>query len=292
MDFTQMRYFCAVAEMENMTEASKKLFVPQPTLSVSLSKLEQELGTRLFDRLNNRIVLNETGKVFYARCLEMLSAQKNLVSEIHEIAAHPTKRISLVSTVQLISTELISCFMKEHPDYFFTQHLRDPQKAILMLRHGEADFAITNELEGLGNQFHYQPLVLERVYVALSKSHPLASRKSLHMAELAGERFCIYRPMQNEASEMDAYFQELDGVRDDSGINIVLIASEFELLMNAVSQNVGITLLSSTSVLSPWTDQYNEEVIYIPLVSQVIQRSIGFLWMKSHFFTESQKSIY
>lgn len=278
-----MKYFCAVAELENMTEASKKLFVPQPTLSVSLSKLEQELGTNLFDRYNNRIMLNHAGKVFYERCLELLRAQSNIQQEMKEIADAPPKEITLVSTVQLLSTDIISCFLKEHPDYIFTQHLRDPQSMINLLKHGDADLAITSELGHLNSQFCYRPIINEQIYVVMNRRHPLSQHKQLTMLELKDESFCIHRPVQSEAGELDAHFMDMG-----SDPKIALIASESHLVLNAVALGVGITLVSSISMFSKEMDRYSD-LAYIPLVKTNINRSIGLLWIKSHYFTRPQQ---
>lgn len=284
MDFLQMKYFCAVAELENMTEASKKLFVPQPTLSVSLAKLEQELGTRLFDRYNNRIVLNHAGKVFYERSLELLRTQSNILREMGELAAAPEKRVTLVSTVQRLSAEVIHRFLLDHRDYRFTQLLRDPQSMINLLKHGEADLALTSKLEHLSSQFHYQALTTERIYVAMRKDHPLAQRVSLTMPELAEEPFCVLRAAQSTAGELEMYFQDMG--RDPE---IVLAASEIQLVLSAVAMGLGITLVSSAGIVGTELEQYRDTLHYVPLESGHEPRSIGLLWMRSHYFTGPQQ---
>ena len=64
MELNQLHYFVAVARCENITRAAKELFITQPALSRVILRLEQELGTPLFDRTGGRVTLNEHGKAF------------------------------------------------------------------------------------------------------------------------------------------------------------------------------------------------------------------------------------
>lgn len=64
MDYTQLLYFKTVAKLGNVTEASKELYVTQPNISRAISRLEKELGVRIFDRVGgNRIELNRSGEL-------------------------------------------------------------------------------------------------------------------------------------------------------------------------------------------------------------------------------------
>ena len=64
MDIQQMRYFKTVAETGKISEAAESLFISAPALSTSVARLEKELGVKLFDRTNNKIVLNRQGELF------------------------------------------------------------------------------------------------------------------------------------------------------------------------------------------------------------------------------------
>ena len=72
MKLTQLQYFKAVAETGRISLAAKKLFVSAPAVSIAIANLEKELGIKLFDRSNNKIVLNEQGKLYLARVNRIL----------------------------------------------------------------------------------------------------------------------------------------------------------------------------------------------------------------------------
>ena len=73
MKLTQLQYFKAVAETGKISLAAKKLYVSAPALSIAIANLENELGVKLFARTNNRIELNEQGKVYLGYVNQILS---------------------------------------------------------------------------------------------------------------------------------------------------------------------------------------------------------------------------
>ena len=64
MELLQLKYFKTVAELEKISAAAEALYISAPALSTSIARLEKELGTKLFDRTNNRIRLNRQGHIF------------------------------------------------------------------------------------------------------------------------------------------------------------------------------------------------------------------------------------
>ena len=83
MDIVQLKYFKAVAQTEHLTNAAKQLNVAQPALSVSISRLENEIGVPLFDRQGRRISLNKYGKMYLEsvdQALTILERAQNEVS--------------------------------------------------------------------------------------------------------------------------------------------------------------------------------------------------------------------
>ena len=64
MDLLQLQYFRTIAQYENLTKAAQALFVSQPNLSTSLSRLEEDLGVKLFERRRGKIALTSNGKLF------------------------------------------------------------------------------------------------------------------------------------------------------------------------------------------------------------------------------------
>ena len=72
MDIRQLRYFCAIAEEEQISRAAQRLHIAQPPLSYQLKLLEEELGVKLVDRNTRSLSLTQAGRVFYQRAEQIL----------------------------------------------------------------------------------------------------------------------------------------------------------------------------------------------------------------------------
>ena len=83
MDLRQLNYITVIAEELNLTRAAERLFVSQSTLSLYLSRLEKELGIRLFSRKNNRLVITAKGELYVETARKMLDMQKELYEQLH-----------------------------------------------------------------------------------------------------------------------------------------------------------------------------------------------------------------
>ena len=82
MDLVQLKYFVVVAEAGHLTNAAKKLNIAQPALSVSIARLEKEVGAPLFDRVGRNIYLNHCGEIFLERAQQALDIMSRAQQEI------------------------------------------------------------------------------------------------------------------------------------------------------------------------------------------------------------------
>ena len=95
MELHQLRYFSAVAQLGNFTRAAEQEHVAQPSLSQQILKLEDELGSRLFDRLGRKATLTQCGQSFLLRVQRVLNELVEARKEIQEMAGGNGGRISL-----------------------------------------------------------------------------------------------------------------------------------------------------------------------------------------------------
>src|ERR1700694_4501322 len=84
MELHQLRYFCAIVETGSFSRAAQRTNVSQPSLSQQILKLEDELGTRLFDRLGRSVRLTEVGQVFLPRARAVLQELEAALSDVVE----------------------------------------------------------------------------------------------------------------------------------------------------------------------------------------------------------------
>ena len=85
MKLNQLEYFCAVCRYHSITRAAEELYVTQPTISVAIRELENELKLRLFHHEKNRISLTKEGEAFYRRAEALLKETRAVVTEFSSL---------------------------------------------------------------------------------------------------------------------------------------------------------------------------------------------------------------
>ncbi|MGZ0153497.1 LysR family transcriptional regulator [Kribbella sp. WER1] len=206
MDLTTLRQFVVVARLEHLSRAADELHVAQPSLSRSIARLENELGTPLFDR-TNRLRLNQAGALFrgYAeRALGELDAGQRAVAEATEQGAGSVR---LAAETFLALTEPIAAFKREHPRIEIELQQLPAEDMPRRLRAQDVDLCVASQpIPNAG--LESAVLLDEPVLVVTPLDHPFAQRTSLRVEDLADEPFVIARKGQWQRWLLDRLFAE------------------------------------------------------------------------------------
>lgn len=203
MDLLQLQYFRTIAKLENLTKASELLFVAQPNLSVSISRLEADLGVPLFDRRKGRITLTPTGRVFLEHVERVLYELESGVDHVRDIEDAVKNQIRVAGSIIDLMSDILLQFYPENKDVSIKQ-LNCPNAHISQkVLSDEVDLGFvygTPPTEGL----EYSLLdSCERVLM-VNENHQLASVGYANLRDLSGERFiCSY------ARDDDVFFKEI-----------------------------------------------------------------------------------
>lgn len=195
MELLQLRYFKAVAENENLTQTANQLYISPPSLSSTISRLEKELGTELFDRQGNRLHLNARGYVFLEHVNQMLSSLDNAVSELRDMEAQRDILLSVATTSPNVWIELFSSFQLEHPEIRVTHtslRLDELQNPGCLYKY---DFVIASPTDVPAHWKHSELLYNDDSPVLLvHPDHPLSKRRQLSLTEVKDEPFVALTP--------------------------------------------------------------------------------------------------
>ncbi|MBO5939317.1 MAG: LysR family transcriptional regulator [Clostridia bacterium] len=183
MDLLQLKYFCDSAESQNFSQTARKYQVPPSGVSQSVKRLESELGVPLFDRKNNKVVLNRTGERFYAKVKQSLSLLDQAVCEVQDESLEGGESIRLlVYTNRQLVTRVIGAFKSQHPNVSFVIHHKpDDIKDTY-------DLVISDDLS-FCKEYDPELFLSERIILALSREHRLVREKKISAEELAKEGF-------------------------------------------------------------------------------------------------------
>lgn len=207
MRLDYLRYFNHLAKVLNFTKAAEDLFVAQPTLSVAIKRMEQELGVKLFKRGkgSSRIELTESGAAYYeyvSLALNNLDTGLRVAREIQG-EANSLVRVGTVYSMQGINwSQAMQAFLskKSNPPKISIEQSYSPE-LIARLRKGELDVVFAARMDDLDDlNYIYvwsQPLVL-----GVHRNHPLAKREKITLDDLKKYEILTY-PKESPVLRID-----------------------------------------------------------------------------------------
>ena len=195
MTLTQLRYVIAVAESKSMNEASKQLFVSQPSLSSAIKELEAETGVEIFRRSNKGVVITPEGEEFIGYARQVVEQYKLI--ETKYIEKSNEKKKFAVSTqhytfavnafVQMVKQFGMNEYefaIRETKTYEVIEDVKNFKSEIGILYINEFNKKVLFKLfSEYGLTFH--PTLDCSIYVYIWKGHPLADKKELTLEELS-----------------------------------------------------------------------------------------------------------
>ena len=282
MTLTELKYIVAVAREKHFGRAAEACFVAQPTLSVAIKKLEDELGVTIFERGGSEISVTPLGAQIVAqaeRVLEQTAAIKEIAKQNKDPLAGPLRLGVIYTIAPYLLPPLVKNMIERVPQMPLVLQENFTVKLIELLRQGELDAAIM-ALPFPEQGLMVQPLYDEPFVVALPKNHPWASRKSIHAEELKSETMlllgnghCFRDQVLEVCPEMSRFSTSGDGIaRTFEG-------SSLETIRHMVASGIGITVLPAASV--PNTQAKDGMLRYAPFSEPVPSRRVVIAWRKS-----------
>ncbi len=181
MELRHLRYFIRAAELLNFTKAAESLYVSQPTLSVQIHQLEDELGTELFARVGRNVRLTESGKVFLARALQAVKELEEGGREIDAIKGLLRGTITIAS-LPLYGSRLLpswlSEFNKMHPQVYLRVETGPSDDIEASVLAGSADIGITF-VPAQHPDINSRVLFEDEIVLVAAPSHIVATRELL-----------------------------------------------------------------------------------------------------------------
>ncbi|MGD1065403.1 MAG: LysR family transcriptional regulator [Vulcanimicrobiaceae bacterium] len=253
MDLEQLHYFRTAARLQHLRAAADELGVSQSALSRSIARLEESYGVKLFDRVGRGVRLNEYGRVLLAGVARALASLDDVERELTDLAGMRAREVTLGFLGSFGGREvpaLISDYRVRHPDV----RVRLLQGSFPYLQErmlaGEIDVCLASP-RFPNAEIEWQALWKEELVAVLPPSHPLASRESLALEELAHEPMVALKPGYGLRLELDemarrsGFTPRIEFESDEAATLAGLVGAGFgvALLPRSISgQGVRITL--------------------------------------------------
>ncbi len=175
MELTQLKYFRAVAKNGNLTKTADSLYISQSALSKTISRLEKDIGVRLFDRNGSKIYLNDFGRTFLQYTDKILNLIDEGCKTVREMAGIEHGRVSVSSCINQILAEPLQRFYSEHPNVHIYHHYMPDDEAKKALLNHEVDYAIINGPIS-DSKLQWEELFPQELFLLMSPQHPIAQK--------------------------------------------------------------------------------------------------------------------
>ena len=187
-----MRYFVAVAEMENVSRAALKLHVSQPALSRQIRDLEDEIGFCLLERTAKSVRLTEAGRAFLNDARELLRQADEAVKKARAIASEEPTELHIgysPAPFAEVLPKILRAFQRAMPNVHVRLHDWNNKTILDGVRDGRLQLGLIvppTKASSL-HDLRYDELFHERVCVAVAPQHPFARRPAIPLTEVAAE---------------------------------------------------------------------------------------------------------
>ena len=291
MTLTELRYIVAVARERHFGRAAEACFVSQPTLSVAIKKLEEELDVKIFERGASEVTVTPLGEDIVRQAQSVIE-QASAIKEIAKRGKDPLAgalRLGLIYTIgPYLLPELVRHTIEHYPQMPLMLQENFTVKLLEMLRTGEIDCAIMAEPfpdTGLA----IAPLYDEPFLAAVPSNHPLSARSTVRAEELKKETMLLLGTghcFRDHVLEVCPEFARFSS--DAEGIRKSFEGSSLETIKHMVAAGMGVTLVPRLSVpkeaLEARPRRRKDDptfVKYIPFEGDPPSRRVVLAWRRS-----------
>lgn len=285
MTLTELRYIVAVAQERHFGRASARCFITQPALSLAIQKLEDELGSAIFERRKNEVTLTPVGEKIVEqaqRVLEEADRIKLIAAQGKDQLVGPL-RLGVIATVgPYILPDLVPLLHKRAPGMPLEIEENLTANLTAMLKTGKLDviiMAFPFDEPGIATHLLYE----EVFKLVVPVNHPWATKKSIDSRTLRNEKVilphaghCFRLQVLEACPELSR--SDMEGMQGNS----------LETIRHMVASGLGITVLPC-SALTP--KYHNKRLTALPFAEPVPVRKIGLAWRKGFARPDALKAV-
>ena len=238
--FRQMRLFLALADTLSVTKASQKMHITQPTASMQLKEITENLGLPLFEVISKKIHLTALGK-------ELAKTARNMTGQWEAFEQHAAQmkgltkgnlRVAVVSTAKYFIPKLLGSFCSKYPEVDISLEILNRDGVIKRVEENSDDLYVMSR-PPLHIDLEDQILMPNPLCMIAYKDHPLATKKNLKLQDLKHERFILRELGSGTRMSSDIHFKQKKFTT-----SLLLELGSNEAIKNAVASHLGVAVIS------------------------------------------------
>ncbi|WP_196139779.1 LysR family transcriptional regulator [Aliikangiella sp. G2MR2-5] len=263
--FRQLEIFIKFAETGSISQTAQELHLAQPSVSIQLKKLSENLEVPLVEQVGRKLYLTDVGKELYKSSLEIFDTLGRLESRLASLSGLQAGhlKLSVVTTSKYFFPHLLGPFCQRYPNIEVSFNIGNRGAMINRLRENKDDFYVFShppeDIEIETMEFVSNPLV-----VVAPTEHPLADKKSIEFSKLKDDPFIMREAGSGTRYAVEKYLMETGNT-----VNEKLTIESNEAIKHSVMSNLGISILSVHTLAQTSSSSFKIlDVIGFPLKLQ------------------------
>jgi DNA-binding transcriptional LysR family regulator len=281
MEWQQLTHFRTIARVQHLGRASAELGVSQPALSRTIARLETEFGTPLFDRKGRSIVLNLYGRALLARVERILQELDDAHKELTDLFNNQSGTVALAFLASFgtwLVPELMRTFRTEHENANF-RLLQGPAPTLReRLLAGDVDLCLVSP-RFEDPTLEWLPIGEEELFLLVPAEHPVATRQTIRLQEVAEERFISLKSGYGLRRVTDELCTRAGFTPD-----ISFEGEEVATLWGLVGAGLGIALAPSQAGAVAGSP------VAVRVSAPRCFRTIGLAWVKKRYMSSASRT--
>lgn len=239
MDIKNLNTFLHVAELGSFSKAGDRLGYSQPTVSVQIKQLEQELGGKLFDRIGHMVQLTDKGRDILVYAQQVVGLCRQMSETTGQGIRHVLIRLATADSLCApLMTRVFEALRSKHPEINLQLTTAGTGDLFRLLEHNEVDLVCTLDNHIYNNNYVIAAEEKIGVHFVVSPNHPLAGKASLTKADLLAQDFLLTERGMSYRRLLDEWM-----ARESMQIQPVLETGSADIICRLVETGSGMSFL-------------------------------------------------
>ena len=248
----QLRLFEAVARRLSFTRAAEELFLTQPTVSMQIKQLSDDIGLPLFEQIGKKISLTDAGRELHETTREMFESWSRFEMRVADLRGmkQGQLKIAVATTAKYFIPALLGSFLERYPEVDVRLEIANREKLLERMDTNQDDLYIL-VLPPEDAAIERVPFLRNPLVVIAPRNHPLAHERDIPLDRLSRERFIAREPGSGTRIQVSRFLGE-QGV----AVNVRMEFGSNEAIKHAVAAGLGISVVSRHTIdVDPMSDK-------------------------------------
>lgn len=280
MELRQLEYFQVVSRLNSITRAATQLHITQPSISVAIRKLEEELGIKLFNRHKKQLTLTHAGHIYLQRVEDILNRVQDSVAEMNDYKNFPKDAIR-IGVTPMIGTFLFPYIFTRFKQLYPHVHMNIVEEGTLavrsLLEQGELDVGVII-ISDISPCLETSLIITGQILACLPLNHALSKLTNISFSQLKNQPFILFKE--------DTFSRQMilaQCAKHQFAPNVIISSSQIETIVRLVEQGAGITFL--LDAIARNHIQISSHPLADPLFIQA-----GLAWNKERYLSNAAKA--